>query len=116
VRQNEVISLEERAKDKKKAFLEQLLRSCRIRRRPYYRKLFSVERPKVNSLWISTVFLGLNHNYYAEGPPLWFETIVFEEKDGKRERSSRFVRHYTTWAEVEPGHRSMVEIIGCGNF
>jgi hypothetical protein len=27
----------------------------------------------VNSLWISTVFLGLNHNYYAEGPPLWFE-------------------------------------------
>jgi hypothetical protein len=75
-----------------------------------------VEQTSVNQYWISTVFLGLNHNYYLEGPPPWFETIVFEEKKGKRERSSRFVRHYTTWAEVEAGHRSMVEIIRYGNF
>lgn len=27
---------------------------------------------------ISTVFLGLDHNYYDDGPPLVFETMVFD--------------------------------------
>ena len=26
---------------------------------------------------ISTVFLGLDHNYYGEGPPILWETMVF---------------------------------------
>ena len=27
--------------------------------------------------WVSTVWLGLDHNYYETGPPLIFETMVF---------------------------------------
>jgi hypothetical protein len=28
-------------------------------------------------LRVSTVWLGLNHNYFMEGPPLFWETMVF---------------------------------------
>lgn len=31
-------------------------------------------------LWVSTVWLGINHNY-GDGPPLIFETMVFVQED-----------------------------------
>lgn len=57
-----------------------------------------------NSFEVSTVWLGLNHNY-REGPPLIFETMVFsagsrEEKDTQR---------YSTEAQALDGHKIMVE-------
>jgi len=30
-----------------------------------------------DSLWVSTVFLGLDHNFSSKGPPVVFETMVF---------------------------------------
>ena len=30
-------------------------------------------------LWVSTVFLGLDHNYTEEGPPILWETMVFRK-------------------------------------
>lgn len=33
-----------------------------------------------NGRWISTVFLGLDHNFYDAGDPILFETMVFPEK------------------------------------
>jgi hypothetical protein len=53
---------------------------------------------------VSTVFLGTNHNF-GDGPPLWFETMVFPK--GKWEALD--CARYTTWAEAEAGHRAMVE-------
>lgn len=51
---------------------------------------------------ISTVFLGLNHNYGA-GIPILFETMVFGGiLDGELER-------YATWEEAEEGHKRWVE-------
>jgi len=52
---------------------------------------------------ISTVFLGLDHNF-GEGPPLLFETMVFSpgDDDGDMERCS-------TWAEAEVMHARFVE-------
>ena len=50
---------------------------------------------------ISTVFLGLNHQF-GIGPPLWFETMVFGgQLDQEMDR-------YTTWEEAERGHLEMV--------
>ena len=50
---------------------------------------------------VSTVFLGLNHQWGA-GPPLLFETMVFGGPlDQEMER-------YSTWDEAEAGHREMV--------
>lgn len=54
---------------------------------------------------ISTVFLGLDHNFSGIGPPLLFETIIFGGKcDG-------FCERYSTWEEAEEGHRRAVEMV-----
>ncbi len=51
---------------------------------------------------VSTVFLGLDHNF-GNGEPLLFETMVFGGPlDGEQER-------YCTWDEAEAGHKVMVE-------
>src|SRR5438552_481269 len=51
--------------------------------------------------FISTVFLGLDHQY-INGPPLLFETLVFGGPfDGETDR-------YSTWEEAEKGHEDMV--------
>jgi hypothetical protein len=30
--------------------------------------------------WVSTVWLGIDHRYFGDGPPLIFETMVFPRK------------------------------------
>src|SRR3990167_5954569 len=51
---------------------------------------------------VSTVFLGLDHQW-GDGPPLIFETMVFGGPlDQETER-------YSTWEEAEAGHAQMVE-------
>jgi hypothetical protein len=52
---------------------------------------------------VSTVFLGLEHNFGKPGPPILFETMVFGGPlDGEQER-------YCTWDEAEKGHAAMLE-------
>ena len=47
---------------------------------------------------VSTVFLGLDHNFYNNGPPILFETMIFGGPlDGEQWR-------YATWKEAERGH------------
>lgn len=54
---------------------------------------------------ISTVFLGLDHNW-GGGPPLLFETMIFGgEHDGYCER-------YSTWDEAERGHAAALALVG----
>jgi hypothetical protein len=53
---------------------------------------------------ISTVWLGLNHNYFDNGLPLIFETMVFEGESWEDEECVR----YSTEAEAIEGHRQMV--------
>ena len=50
---------------------------------------------------VSTVFLGINHNFRGN-KPLWFETMVF---GGALDREQR---RYSTWEEAERGHAEMV--------
>lgn len=50
---------------------------------------------------ISTVFLGLGHQF-GDGSPLLFETLVLGgELDGD-------MWHYSTWHEAEEGHNEVV--------
>lgn len=65
---------------------------------------------------ISTIFLGLDHNFSLAGPPLLFESMVFgEEHLVKIFRRERLMRddlemwRYATWDEAETGHRKLVE-------
>ena len=53
---------------------------------------------------VSTVFLGLNHNY-GEGPPILFETMIFGgEHDGEQWR-------YATKAKAAEGHERIVKML-----
>lgn len=53
---------------------------------------------------ISTIFLGINHNFGEEGPPLLFETMVFKRGSWSEEDCAR----YATQEEAEAGHAAMV--------
>lgn len=50
---------------------------------------------------VSTVFLGLDHNW-GDGPPLLFETMIF----GGPLSDSEW--RYSTWAQAEKGHAKAV--------
>lgn len=54
---------------------------------------------------VSTVFLGVDHNYSGDGPPLVFETMVFRRGSG-----GEFWR-YTTEADAVKGHGNAVEMV-----
>jgi hypothetical protein len=54
---------------------------------------------------VSTVFLGLDHRYSGEGPPLVFETLVFGGPlDGE-------IRRCSTWAEAKMQHRTVCGMV-----
>lgn len=73
---------------------------------------------------VSTIFLGIDHNHRMRGPPILFETMVFERASGERlldpkrkELSQRIIdfteslnimRRYATWNDAEEGHRRIV--------
>lgn len=47
---------------------------------------------------VSTVFLGLDHSFSSDGPPILFETMIFGGAlDGYQRRSA-------TWGEAETEH------------
>lgn len=62
----------------------------------------------IGDIHVSTVFLGLNHQY-GDGPPLLFETMIFGgDHDNYQER-------YCTWAEAEEGHKRAVALVNSDN-
>lgn len=50
---------------------------------------------------VSTVFLGLDHQY-GDGEPILFETMVF---GGKHDQE---MERYSTWEQAEEGHKRWV--------
>ncbi len=57
-----------------------------------------VAQEDVGPYWVSTVFLGIDHQW-GDGPPLLFETMVF--KDGK---GDQWVERASTWDEAALMH------------
>lgn len=61
-----------------------------------------VAKTDIGEITISTVFLGLDHNF-GLGPPILFETMIFGGSlDQEMDR-------YCTWEEAEAGHEAMVQ-------
>lgn len=56
--------------------------------------------------WVSTVWLGLDHNWNMTGPPLIFETMVFPWTSC----GDIYMRRYSTEEQALAGHRETVEI------
>lgn len=62
-----------------------------------------VARSKILDHDVSTVFLGVDHSL-GSGPPLLFETMIFEDGD----MSGVFTRRYSTYAEALEGHEESI--------
>lgn len=58
----------------------------------------------IGKIQVSTVFLGIDHNF-GEGEPLLFETMIFGGKyDDYQER-------YSTYEEAEKGHKKAIKLV-----
>lgn len=70
-----------------------------------------VARDIIGNLRVSTVFLGLDHNFSLNGPPVLFETMIFPV-DAKGEyirgEALDYMERYTTWELALEGHRRAV--------
>jgi hypothetical protein len=62
-----------------------------------------VAKTVVEGQEVSTVFLGLDHQW-GIGPPLLFETMVFALGSSLDQRCER----YATWADAVAGHDGIV--------
>lgn len=57
---------------------------------------------------VSTVFLGINHNFDETGPPLLFETMVFHRCRDGRVLGDDEQERCSTWDEAIDQHDAMV--------
>ena len=64
----------------------------------------------VGGMWVSTVFLGLNHQL-DDGPPLLFETMVFPERGNY---SEMLCWRYTTKTDAAACHAFLVAELEAG--
>lgn len=53
---------------------------------------------------VSTVFLGLDHNFTG-GKPILFEIMIFGGAHND------FQERYSTWEEAEEGHKNALELV-----
>lgn len=69
----------------------------------------------VGEYWVSTVWLGLDHNFSRHGPPIIFETMVFlkSQRDDPDDRglADIDVVRYATEQEALAGHQAMVLLV-----
>ena len=64
-----------------------------------------VAQTTISKIRISTVFLGLDHNYTHIGEPLLFETMIFGDKYDELQW------RYSTWTAAEAGHTKAVKLV-----
>lgn len=60
----------------------------------------------IGDVQISTVFLGLDHNHFGGGPPILWETMIFNW-DGEEEYQERYTSHEDALA----GHLKAVKLV-----
>jgi hypothetical protein len=65
----------------------------------------------IGGITVSTVFLGVDHNFSGEGGPILFESLVtakyLDEPDSVTEQELETVR-YRTYEEAVKGHSALV--------
>lgn len=67
-----------------------------------------VRQDTVNDVCISTVFLGLDHSFNEDGPPVVFETMVFKDPTSFVDD---YMERYCTWDEAVAGHERAMKMV-----
>jgi len=76
-----------------------------------------IKRDEVQGFLVSTVFLGLDHSFGDDAPPLWFETMVFRlSEDGFKGRDTYECERYTTLEEAHAGHAEICKKVRTGEI
>ena len=80
-------------------------------RHDYYR----IGSTTVGDIWISTVWMGLDHGFSFAHPedtyvPIIFETMVFNNA-GEDRRMDLEMERYSTEAQARDGHEQMVALV-----
>lgn len=65
-----------------------------------------VDKTVIADVEVSTVFIGLDHNFSGHGEPLLFETLVFGEN-----YDTTGMQRCSTWEQAEKQHNDTVERI-----
>src|SRR5262245_28741598 len=66
----------------------------------------AVDRTTISgNCFVSTVFIGLDHRFFDDGPPLVFETMIFGGPTGLDES----VWRYASWDDAVTGHDMAVK-------
>lgn len=81
-----------------------------------FRKGFSFEnrfdlKTRIGNYEVSTVDLGLNHQFDETLPPLYYETMIFKVKNGEVDYSEIYCDRYTTQEEAELGHQKAIDYV-----
>lgn len=66
---------------------------------------------EVDGVRVSTVFLGMDHNWSQAGPPILFETMLF----GTPDEDNPMVR-YSTEQQAREGHEAIVAALRDGSL
>ncbi len=66
----------------------------------------------IDGLWISTIFLVMNHEFDEARPPLIFETMVFPEGVW----TELYCDRYSTYHQAQRGHQAVLERVRRGEF
>ena len=73
-----------------------------------------VAETTVGDYWVSTVWLGMDHSF-GEGPPLIFETMIFNHSDVSKTDDEDFLdlwcERYPTEAAALAGHERAVAMV-----
>jgi hypothetical protein len=70
-----------------------------------------VAKTEVDASVVSTVFLGVDHRFTGGGPPILFETMVFDKDNVGGE-----MRRCSTWLEAEAQHAEVVRELVCAHY
>lgn len=66
-----------------------------------------VARDEIGAVTVSTVFLGLDHNFDESGPPILWETMIF----GGSGELEDYQERYSSRADALDGHRRAVVLV-----
>ena len=71
-----------------------------------------IKQDTIGGKWISTVFLGIDHNYYpypdGEKCPILFETMIFSNET---DYDDEYQERYTTYDQAIEGHKKACELL-----
>lgn len=74
-------------------------------------KMKVIARTKIFGYLISTIFLGLDHSWCDAGPPILFETMIFNHRSKKHDKwQDLYCKRYRTIKEARRGHVKAVLI------